>query len=211
MIFLIVLLTSQITQVDLHACGMNEKSQSLALIIKNSQQQTRNKLTCNESLSKIAQRRAQELSVDTHGKHLTANHFVTKNGYRLASYYPLIENQVESLTSFSEDPEKAFIDFTSNPKYQEHILGIGEFYQQQTQIGVGFYRTENNRYQYVVLIAEPYSPPKIIYKVEPKDPEYLQEKKCNKNWKRTLHEKLRKVCKEMERRELAKRKQETSQ
>jgi hypothetical protein len=182
-------------------CGSNPNTQALAALIINHPSQKRQELSCNELLVEIADKRAKSLLNDPTSDNITANQFVIKNGFRFASYYPVTGNQVEAVANKVELPEKAFEYLISSDKHHDHVLGYGDFFERQTQIGVGFYQSELNQTQYVVLIAEPYSSPKIVYKQEFKKPTLRTVTDCPRDWRRSTNRELKKVCREMADRE----------
>jgi hypothetical protein len=180
------------------SCGLNGNSQTLAALIIQHKSQKRPTLECNELLANIADKRAKSLLSDSsQAKEISANQFVIKNGFRFASYYPVTGNQVEAVTKTVTQPDKALDYLIQSNKHHDHVLGSGDFFARQNQIGVGFHQNEWGQSQYVVLIAEPYQSPKIVYKQEFNAPKLLTETQCPRNWRNSPNQQIKKVCREM--------------
>ena len=179
-----------------HACGQNAQAQTLASLIMNHESQQRVELQCNELLAKIAAQRALDLVNGSKSDDLTPNEILTKNGFRFASFYPPRGNQVEAVATEVETPESALDYLTRIYKHRDLVLGNGEFFSRQTQIGVGYYKNEHNETQYVVLIAEPWSRHKVVIKLEFKAPKTGTEVDCGKSWRLSNNDAYREVCRE---------------
>ena len=179
-----------------HVCGQNEHAQKLALLIMGHESQQRTKLQCNELLADIAAQRAMELLDGSMSDDLTPNQILTKNGFRFASFYPPVGNQVEAVTEEEETPENAIEYLARSYKHRDLVLGKGEFFSRQTQMGVGYYKNEHNETKYVVLIAEAYSKLKVVIKQEFKAPKTVTEVKCGKTWRSSNNDELRRICRE---------------
>jgi hypothetical protein len=177
-------------------CGENAYSQTLASLIMDHESQQRTELQCNELLAKIAAQRAVDLISGPKPDDLTPNQILTQNGFRFASFYPPTGNQVEASAKELETPESALDHFVRSYKHRDLILGDGEFFSRQSQIGVGYYMNEDNETQYVVLIAEPYSNPKLVIKQEFVAPTSSIEAQCGKTWRSSNNDELRKMCRE---------------
>ena len=197
---LLVILTSllQLAGMDNNstACGQNAQAQTLASLIMGHESQQRLDLQCNELLVKIAAQRAIELLNDSNSDGLTPNQILIKNGFRFPSFYPPAGNQVEASATEVETPESALDYLVRSYKHRDLVLGDGEFFSRQSQIGVGYYKNEDNETQYVVLIAEPYSKPKIVIKQEFKAPKVTTEAECGKTWRSSKNDELRELCRE---------------
>ena len=93
-----------------------------------------------------------------------------------------------------ETPESALDFLVRSYKHRDLILGDGDFFSRQSQIGVGYYKNEDNETQYVVLIAEPFSSPKLVIKQEFKAPKTTIDAQCGKTWRSSNNDELRKKC-----------------
>ncbi|MFT5140618.1 MAG: hypothetical protein ACI9H8_002153 [Lysobacterales bacterium] len=197
---LLVILTSmlQLAGIDSvnHTCGQNAHAQKLASLIMGHESQQRPVLQCNELLAKIADQRALELINGSKPDDLTPNQILTKNGFKFASFYPPKGNQVEAVAVEWETPESALDYLTRNNKHRDLVLGNGEFFSRQTQIGVGYHKNELNETQYVVLIAEAWTKTKIIIKQTFEAPTITTETECGKTWRSSKNDDLRKACRE---------------
>jgi len=147
-------------------------------------------------LAKIAAQRALELVNDSKSDDLTPNQILTKNGFKFASFYPPRGNQVEAVATEVETPESALDYLVRIYKHRDLVLGNGEFFSRQSQIGVGYYKNEHNETQYVVLIAEAYSKPKVVIKLEFKAPKTISEAECGKSWRLSKNDDYREACRE---------------
>jgi len=152
------------------ACGQNAHAQTLASLIMGHEAQQRAELQCNELLAKIAAQRALELVNDSKSEDLTPNQILTKNGFKFASFYPPRGNQVEAVATEVETPKSALDYLIRSYQHRDLVLGNGEFFSRQSQMGVGYYKNEHNETQYVVLIAEAYSKPKVVINLKFKAP-----------------------------------------
>lgn len=177
-------------------CGTNMHAQELALLIAGHELQQRTELQCNELLAKIASQRALELADGSNSDGLTPNQILTQNGFKFPSFYPPVGNQVEAVASEMMTPESALDYLVRSYKHRDLVLGSGEFFSRQSQMGVGYYKNEHNQTQWVVLIAEPYSSPKIVIKHEFKAPKTIIDEECGKTWRSSSNDELRKVCRE---------------
>lgn len=179
-----------------HACGQNAHAQALASLIMSHESQQRPELQCNELLAKIAAQRALELINDSQSHDLTPNEILTKNGFKFASFYPPSGNQVEAVAIEVETPESALDYLVHSYKHRDLVMGNGEFFSRQSQMGVGYYKNEHGETQYVVLIAEAYSSPKVVINLEFEAPTATVVTECPKTWRLSKNDELRKVCKE---------------
>ena len=178
------------------ACGTNAHAQKLATLIIGHESQQRADLQCNPLLAEIAAQRASDLVNGSESDDLSPNELLTENGFRFASFYPRVGNQVEAVTEEEETPESAIEYLARSYQHRDLVLGNGEFFLRQTQMGVGYYKNEHNETQYVVLIAEAYSRQKVVIKQDFKAPTTTTEVKCGKTWRSSKNDELRKVCRE---------------
>ena len=146
-------------------CESDTETAVLAQKIINHKQQERKHISCHQGLFDIAQERAKQIATGTTPNDLTPNHFLVQKGYRMPNYYPIHGNQVEAIAQASH-VDVALKYLVESDKHQQHILGKGEFFSLQTQIGVGKYKNGNAEDQWVVLIASPWEPPKFTYKAQ---------------------------------------------
>lgn len=179
-------------------CGLNQPARELAHLIIDHPSQQRSQLTCHEGLVQMAEERAKALLEGTADEGLTPNQVLRDGGYRFATFYPPTGNQVEAVAKNQPDPQAAMAYLTARNKHHDHVLGYGEFFSRQHELGVGYYENDLGQSQYVVFIAEPYSSPKIVYKQTFKAPKMVTRTRCDKNWRHSNNEQMKKVCREME-------------
>ena len=176
-------------------CGHNKSSTTLAHQIINHPEQKRKTVTCSTLLSEIAQLKAKEIASGLTQSDMTANEFVVKQGYRFPNYYPLHGNQVEAVAKGS-DPLAYLI---KSDKHRNHVLGLGDFFSLQTEIGVGIFEDEDPATpdQWVVLIAQPWQAPKINFKMAP--PKQIDVKDvCPSGWENSADRSLKRKCKKLD-------------
>jgi hypothetical protein len=179
-------------------CGLNQHARDLALLIMEHPSQQRSQLTCHEGLVQMAEQRAKALLDGTADEGLTPNQVLRDGGYRFATFYPPTGNQVEAVAKNQASPEAAMSYLAEGNQHHDHVLGYGEFFSRQHEMGVGYYENELGKSQYVVFIAEPYSSPKIVYKQSFKTPKMVTRTRCDKNWRYSKNEQMKKICREME-------------
>ncbi len=150
---------------ELQICGFNQSAMALAQLIMNHPSQKRPVLNCNTQLSKIAQQRAEAMSKNLADPEITANQAVVKGGFRFPDYYPITGNQVEAVAKSINQPNQALAYLVNSNKHHNHILGKGDFFELQTELGIGFYQDSDitNKPQWVVLISQAWESPKYNY------------------------------------------------
>mgnify|MGYP000047101521 CR=1 FL=1 len=196
MLFTLVLILTLTTEnTEAQSCGQNTQSKTLARQIISHPKQNRKTLICSTLLSKIAHLKAKELASSFTQTNMTANEFVVKQGYRFPNYYPLHGNQVEAVAKGSEP----FAYLLQSDKHRNHVLGLGDFFSLQTEIGVGLFEDEDPATpdQWVVLIAQPWQAPKIKFKPVPLLPPNKKDV-CSGNWKKSADRSLKTKCKKLD-------------
>jgi|GEM_PF-2011530 len=174
--------TIETTAQDPH-CGMSPPAQSLATLIINHPAQQRAQLQCHKLLVEIANNRAQQLLAGTTPERSTPNQILIKGGYRFASFYPPTGNQVEAVAKNQGTPAQVMQYLSESAKHQDHVLGKGEFFSRQKELGVGYHQNDLGQTQYVVLIAEPHTRQKVVFKQTINPPKMVTRAKCSKNWR----------------------------
>jgi len=177
------------------SCGFNQSATELSQLIKQHPSQQRQLLQCNDQLVMIAQQRAEQLGKNNADPEITPNQIVIKGGFRVPNYYPVIGNQVEAVAKKFDQANQALNYLIESGKHHDHIMGKGEFFALQSQIGVGYFKaieaTQHN--QWVVLIAQPWQSPKIIYNQE-FNMSIKVAKGCDKDWQNSNDQFLIKKC-----------------
>ncbi|WP_154222970.1 hypothetical protein [Marinicella rhabdoformis] len=176
-------------------CGINNQSIDLAHQIISHPEQNRKTLKCSALLSEIAQLKAKIIASDLNQNDMTPNEFVVKQGYRFPNYYPLHGNQVEAVAKGS-DPLSYLIN---SDKHRDHVLGLGDFFSLQTEIGIGFFKDEDpaTPNQWVVLIAQPWQAPKVRYKMAPPKPVNVKDV-CPSGWENSADWQLKRKCEKLD-------------
>lgn len=194
-LILTLILTLAVEGPTTQICGQNTFANKLALQIISHPKQNRKKLTCSTLLSEIAQLKAKEMASGLNQNDMTANEFVVKQGYRFPNYYPLHGNQVEAVAK-GTDP---LIYLISSDKHKNHVLGTGDFFSLQTEIGVGVFKDNNPATpdQWVVLIAQPWQAPKVKYKMAPPKPVNVKDV-CPSGWENSANRQLKRKCKKLD-------------
>lgn len=79
---------------------------------------------------------------------INANKLARQFGVSLPSFYSENGNSIESLLGGVEDPTKMIDFLLQSPSHRNHLLGIGEPFVNQNNIGIGYYYGENSRYKH---------------------------------------------------------------
>ena len=126
-------------------------------------------LLWNDTLARIAERKAMDMAtndyfahVDPHG--FGMNHYIDEGGYRIAIQWLINpkENGFESLQGGADDGELAIKDLimdinVPSKGHRKHLLGVGEWNASLIDVGIGFVhstsKTEYRTYT-CVLIAK---------------------------------------------------------
>jgi uncharacterized protein YkwD len=141
-------------------CGLNEKAIQLAQMLVESTNQRRVNLTCNSKLAVAASQKAQVMAQKEKVLHnlnnTSPNELLKNNGVVLPLYYAKIGNQVESVLGGMQTAAESYQLFMTSEIHKKHLLGENDFYQRQTQIGVGYYfdkKTKHMDYWVVYITA----------------------------------------------------------
>jgi uncharacterized protein YkwD len=141
-------------------CGLNEKAMQLAQMLVESKIQQRSNLICNSQLAAAASQKARVMAEKEKVLHnlnnTSPNELLKNNGIVLPLYYAKIGNQVESVLGGMQTAEESYQLFMTSETHKKHLLGENNFYQQQTQIGVGYYfdkKTKHMDYWVVYITA----------------------------------------------------------
>lgn len=133
-------------------CGLDEKSQALAKLLIESQEQKRPTLNCNIKLARAALKKAQMMSeteyISHNLFHTTPNELLRNEGVDLPNYYKRFGNQVETLLGGAETAKDSLVFFAEDPEYKIHIFGENELTLEQDQIGIGYYEDKDKRHRH---------------------------------------------------------------
>lgn len=146
-------------------CGFNKKSRALAKLVREDPDQLRNNLSCSSVLSKIAQKKAEEMAeagkVTHYGTWGSPNERLIKEGYRLDIPEDAMgSNYVEAVQGGEGIPVTVLDRFKNSYQHRVHLFGEHDFFLAQDQMGVGYaYNWESPHVDYwVVYIASEKAP-----------------------------------------------------
>lgn len=193
-----VLASEPVQVTEAQVCGLNSQATELAQLIKQHPSQKRPLLQCDQLLSSIAQQRAEALATNRADPNVTPNQYVIKSGFRVPNYYPVTGNQVEAVAKEYKQAEAALKYLNESGKHHNHVMGKGDFFSLQSQLGVGFYAAQDatEHDQWVVLMAEPWQAPEFVYKQEFKMPVKMA-KGCDQDWKNSGDQFLIRKCRSL--------------
>lgn len=129
--------------VDYQSCGNSDATRKLGELVVTDGDQQRTELTCNALLSKIAQKKAEEMAaageITHYGSGGTPDERLIAGGYPL--YLPKGAtglNHVEAIQGGYSRPGDVLDNFKNSYAHRVHLFGEHEFYLQQNEIGVGY-------------------------------------------------------------------------
>lgn len=131
--------------VSAEPCGNHEEARKLAKLIMEDDFQNRNEIRCNQILSDVAAQKAKDMAefgMVTHNLKGSPNGRLEEAGFKLPHYYGrnFNSNQVEAIAGGYTDAEDVWDAFKKSTGHRMHLLGEHEFYVEQDEIGIGFYR-----------------------------------------------------------------------
>lgn len=146
----------------------NPSSYSKEVGISLSGIKARHALKWNDTLAKVAQAKAEDLSKNKYFDHVDPkgygmNYYVAKAGYKLPEEWldDPSANYVESLAGGSATPKAAIIQLLNDNDEKDHnkaghrihLLGIDEFFSKGVDIGIGWVNNPYSEYQtYLVVV-----------------------------------------------------------
>ncbi len=180
----------------MQSCGINSEAAQLAQLMMNHPKQLRPFLACNQLLSNIAQDRAKQLGKNIADARITPNQVLIKGGFRIPHYYPISGNQVEAVAQKMDSPQQVIEYLAASTQHSDIVLGQGEFFGLQSQLGVGFYQAKDvtEHDQWVVLAAQPWEPQKVVFKKPKPEMPFKTAEGCDKDWKNGNDEFLKSKC-----------------
>jgi uncharacterized protein YkwD len=142
-----------------------EHPYELALLtaIIDSPLQERPLLRRNDILMSVAQRRVNDMIARQYFAHTDPdgygpNHHARQAGFPLPAYYSTKSdaNNIESLAAGQSTVAEAWMALQGSYGHRAHLLGLGEFFYRQTEIGVGYAVSGAYHYRHVwsIIIAE---------------------------------------------------------
>lgn len=127
-----------------HACGNTPQAMALARLIITDPAQQRSRIKCNPLLANVAEQKVQSMAehgLVMHNLDGSPNSRLRDAGFPLPSYYgSAMSNQVEAIAGGYRDAEQVWRAFKHSKEHRAHLLGELDFYREQDELGVGFYR-----------------------------------------------------------------------
>lgn len=125
-------------------CGNSEQAKALANLIATDKNQQRPILVCHPTLVKLAEEKAKDMASRGLVSHFlggSPNSRIRDAGLVLPDYYgDAMSNQVEALAGGYINAEDVWYALQTSTSHRQHLLAEVPFYQEQDQIGVGFYK-----------------------------------------------------------------------
>lgn len=146
------------------ACGNNLEARKLVQLIMKDQAQQRVKLTCNVLLTQAAKEKAElmaERGMVMHNLGGSPNSRLRELGYELPPYYGVaFSNQVEAIAGGYKTAEEVWRGFKKSEVHADHLLARLEFYQEQDEIGVAYFKKWHSPhiYYWVVYVSKGFEP-----------------------------------------------------
>lgn len=156
-LFILLLLFNQASHANteknesFNDCGESPKAIQLAQLIAQNLNQKRSKIVCNKALSRAAAFKAWNMAeqnkVSHYANNKSANEILRFFKVALPSTYSVIGNQVEAVSGGYSSAEVTLDYFLSSEDHKNLILGIGELFNEQDQIGVGYYYDRSKKHE----------------------------------------------------------------
>ena len=146
------------------ACGNNLEARKLVQLIMNDAAQQRVKLSCNVLLAQAAKAKAElmaERGMVMHNLGGSPNSRLRELGYELPPYYGVaFSNQVEAIAGGYESAEEVWHGFKKSDVHADHLLARLEFYQEQDEIGVAYFKKWHSPHihYWVVYVSKGFEP-----------------------------------------------------
>ena len=159
MIATMVLLASATAQIH----RLNSDEMSLFKRIAANAEQQRDAMTLDPILCIVARKHAADMAKRNYFAHTNPdgqgpNFLIRRAGYILPSYYDNSRagNNIESIGMSTGSPQSVLSPWLRSSSHRPHILGELDFYQQQSSIGIGVYRSPvAPHYRYYVFLSAP--------------------------------------------------------
>jgi uncharacterized protein YkwD len=140
---------------------LSEGESVLARLFEGDRRQRRTDMRCDPVLSRVARAKALDMGRRRYFDHVTPdrvgpNELVERAGYLLPDNYNRRRgaNNIEAISAGYETAEQAWNGWTRSRSHRPLVLGLDQFFVQQTHYGVGYARASSSRYQhYWVLIT----------------------------------------------------------
>lgn len=142
----------------------NAAEREVGRMLEQDQGQRRPRIVFNPVLARVARQRAEDMAARNYFDHtdpdgLGANTHVTRAGYQLPDFYNRSPagNNIESIGAGYRSPTEAWQGWMSSTGHRTHLLGLQDFYRDQSEYGIGYAHAPGTEYvhYWVVLIAKP--------------------------------------------------------
>ncbi len=149
-----------IPQVHAPYCIATAQEQALADLLRNDPHQQRTTIDCNLTLSRVANAMAADMATRNYFNTVNPegngpNYLVRQAGYILPDYYSQTDdaNHIASIAAGLGAADQIW----ASQENSAHLHGSTQFYERQTEFGVGYAYNPNSEYKHywVTLIAEP--------------------------------------------------------
>lgn len=139
-------------------CEMSTEEGQMYYLIASSEEQERLSLSCNNALTTAARQRAAGLANGDPWGHcdrnsICANEYARSYGCNLPPEYGP-GNYVESLVAGTGNVRSAYDALIASESHRPHLRGEGDFYGEQTDIGVGYYVGGEYGFYFSIMIAK---------------------------------------------------------
>ena len=145
-------------------CGFTAQRRELFNLLISDPDQKRASPTCNATLARVAQARAEDMAQRGYFAHtnpdgIGPNHLVEAAGYVLPTFYShdLNGNNIESIAGGTQTASATWRAWKSSSGHRPHVLGEDPFYAEQVDIGIGYVYIANSTYKHywVIITAKP--------------------------------------------------------
>lgn len=141
-------------------CTFSQEASRFYALLTADQGQKHPRLVCNMALNAAALNRAQSMAINGYFAHcdlggVCANDYARAAGCKLPSDYGN-GNNIESLVAGVADAGGAYAALIGSPSHRKHLLGDGEFFRAQDQVGIALYSLPESPYTFywVILIGK---------------------------------------------------------
>ncbi len=145
-------------------CGFTAQRLELFNLLVNDPDQKRASRTCNATLARVAQAKAEDMARRNYFDHTNPegfgpNYLVRAAGYVLPTFYSgeLNGNNIESIAGGTQTASATWRVLKSSSGHRPHVLGENTFYAEQVDVGIGYFYLADSTYKHywVIITAKP--------------------------------------------------------